>query len=408
MGRRFVGALLLVTGCSFDLPGVGEGVDEGDATDEWIEDDCILSLGNEAWLGGSEPREVAASAYGGVYPHDDGFWVVLTREGSPTLFALDTRGKIVGEPVTLGAEWEDARVWPGPDAALITSCRDEPTAFFVDQAGNAISTPTAIGDGSACLDEISVAWTTSGNALAAWVGHASVCESSCAAVASLSTDVPPTLYALHPLDGFTIGRDTTSIAAGPRTAVAATITEGGAGAIFPTLIITALDLDGLPRAEPLYVPLNPSSEAAQPEGWLEDDRHPQRAHAMPDGEDGFFVYVGGYGPSLGRIHIGPNGEVRAPFDELPPLGDSTIVDAFDAGLAGLTATDGVGVAWGRAWASGDGSVLVSLGEGGHIANVSMQEHRHVFHVATHGGRTWVLFADLYTASTPALAELRCG
>jgi hypothetical protein len=175
---------------------------------------------------------------------------------------------------------------------------------------------------------------------------------------------------------------TVSVAAGPNGALAAMLRfERVASVAMVDLATVALDHDGTPRSEPRVQPLAPDGD---------DSLTFREARAVADGEDGFFVFVGGWGGSVGRLHLDRDGNVLEPLTALPPVEYGGVSQEFLHFDRVVPRPDG---ALAIHWAAQGGAVHPMLStfdpDGNFVDHVVFPLAGEVS-VATDGTRTWAL------------------
>lgn len=310
-------------------------------------------------------------------------------------FELTADGDVVGPLEPIDATWAGARWWPGEAGVVATHCNDGvPGWTFVDTDGHAEAPSVHPQQPTLCLTTPSAAWASGGEALIAWLDFASECELgiSCVRLTRAGTRGHEAIVDLFD-GGSSSWNPSVSVAAGPESALVAMLRVDA-----PAQIVTQMiDLHGNPTAPTLAIEPAPSPESI-------DEIPRMDARAVPDGEGGFYVYLGGYGFSMGRVRLGPSGEVSEPLTALPPLLEPRVWDVFNSNLDAVHPRPGGWLAVGDAASGGSVRTLLSaLDSRGEFVGHVLFDWSYDIAVASSGDRLFALGVN----SGVELFELGC-
>jgi hypothetical protein len=320
-----------------------------------------------------------------------GYAVQLGLDGQPVAgaFALD---------LSLDSS---ARWWAGSTGLLLTHCTDLVVGWLViGPEGEIIATPAAPSGFVGCTSAPVAAWTEQGRILAAWVNRglpdpeASQCpEGACVVIATIDGETIGTVRPLwHPRS---VGGPNPSVALAiaSETAVVAQLrwldTHGT-----NEIVAAVIDIDGNPLGTESTVPI-PSDD---------DDVRFLDLAAVADADGGFSIYLGGLGPSIGRMRLDALGGVVEPLAELPLFHEVGVYGVYASRFGTVAWRDGA-IAYGTA--ADDGLVtglLTGLDPAGNAAGHVVLTGTEMA-VATLDDRAWV-FHDYYGGGL-RIRELGC-
>ncbi len=259
-------------------------------------------------------------------------------------------GKVLHPPELVDAAWAGGRWWPGDAAVLVSHCSDRvPGWTFVDSMAQPLAPSSGPPGQSGCDRPPSVAWVSDTDALVAWFDTETGCDGGarCVRVTRVSPQEQGTVVDLFSAGGSSWG-PSISVAAGPTSALVAMLRVGTE----MELVTQPIGLDGAATAPVSVLVPPPSPESI-------DSLDTMEARVVSDGGEGFYVYLGGWGFSMGRTHLGANGEVLEPLTALPPITDLTVWGVYNTDLDGVYPRPGGWVAVGRATSGGSVQTLLS-------------------------------------------------
>lgn len=296
---------------------------------------------------------------------------------------LDLDGNATSPAVPVEDWWSNARPWQGPELALLTACTDSgPRWGFVDLVGMPASAPMTPEAPAACSEPLSVAWLGPEDALVTWVDEQRTCEDESGCVMLAHVKPSGTVLERGLLWAGVDGR-------GPRASVAAGLDGGLVTFVrwrdqFNTdvdLVAARVDATGALVDAPVLVPLPQAEEFEF-----------RNARAVAD-DDGFLVFLGGYGDSIGRLRIGSDGTIVEPLDALPAV--ETSIAGYGA-ISSVLATDFDGLeprpwgllAFGEANTEEGGvqKMLLALDHDGHALGEPILFGAESYSIATDGTR----------------------
>ena len=351
----------------------GSGTTEGSAADDdsatdgnatSIDDACLEAGGHFGILwsrsvGGQFDLQHLRRLSPGLVASADGLWISLVnadgdvrvRQGYSAQASLDGA---LSQPATLvDSEWLGGRRWPGESSVLVTYCQDRiPRWLFVDPIGQALTPVMTPAGEPACISDPGATWTSPDDVLITWVETGPDCKlasSPCARVASASTDGIGDVYELFDAGDYGFG-PSTAIAAGPESGLVVMVRRDQPSD--PVQLVThRVTLSGEPLAEATFRELPPSPA---PEDLVFFDARP-----IPDEGTGFFVYVGGWGYSMGRVHLGARGQIIEALTQLPLITEIIVYGVYDSTLDGVFPRPGGFVAVGGAAQGGSVHTLLT-------------------------------------------------
>lgn len=308
----------------------------------------------------------------------------LTLRGYRMRLSFD--GELEAPPEPIDGSWAGGRWWPGQSMVLVTHCTDDvPGWTFIDQAGHAVGPAAHPEQESGCFAPPSASWLSDTEALIGWFDPEVGCDDGarCVRVTRASPEghnaVNELFYA-----GTLSGRPSVSIATGPNSALVAMLRVGTANELVAQLI----DLEGNPTA-PTFVEIPSASSEPM------DETVRMQARVVPDSEDGFYVYLGGWGFSMGRMRFDPSGSVLEPLEELPLIIDPVVSSVYNSGFDGVHPRPGGWVVVGDAVSGGSVRTMFSAlsPEGNFVGHVVLPS-RFSTVTATDGNRLFALGAGI--------------
>ena len=310
-------------------------------------------------------------------------------------FELTADGDVVGPLQPIDATWVGARWWPGEEGVVATHSNDGvPGWTFVDADGHAEAPSVYPQQPTQCFAVPSAAWVSEDEALIAWFDLASECEHGirCVRVTRAGAGGHEAIVDLFD-GGSSTWSPSVSVAAGPDSALVAMLRVDA-----PAQIVTQLiDLHGNPTAPTLAIEPPPSPESI-------DEIPRMDARAVPDGEGGFYVYLGGYGFSMGRMRLDPSGELSEPLQALPLILEPRVWDVFNSNLDAVHPRPGGWLAVGDAVSGGSVRTLLSaLDSRGEFVGHVLLDWSYDIAVASDGDRLFALGVN----SGAELFELGC-
>ena len=402
-----------VDGLAEDTEPGSEGGESGSAadTEPGTSDEACAAAGGQFGIVAShslhralselEPRgELSAP---GLAVGPEGLWasflVAEDRDDPEPLgygMPLDFEGAALESPRRVEGAWAGGRWFPGTTAVLVTHCNDRvPGWTFVDAVGESLS-PSSVPPGDpGCFLPPRAAWVSDSSALVAWLDPTGGCDdgSSCVRVGGASPQADGAVFELFDAGDPGSG-PSVSVAAGPGSAMVAMVRIDRQLEI----VTQPLELDGSPIAQPTATPLPPSAEPGDPLASLD-----ARVVAEPDGS--FTVYVGGWGFSMGRMRVGPAGEILEPLTALPPIVETRVWSVYNYDLDGVFARPGGWSAVGGAASGGQVLTLVSAlsPAGDLVGEVLLPQYARGVAIASDGARLWALSVSV----SSFLYELGC-
>ncbi|MGH1345326.1 MAG: hypothetical protein ACRBN8_27435 [Nannocystales bacterium] len=353
-------SLVLAASCSdADLEGSGgptEDVEDEAASDTESDagpsDEACVGAGGDfgilathslsGELSGAEGRLSAP----GLILGPDGLWASLVAAegtdasgpvGVEMLLAHD--GAVLQPTDLVDGRWAGGMWWPGVTGAVVSQCEDRvPGWTFVGPLGVPLSPRDDPGEASACGQPPSAAWVSESSALLAWLDTDVRCETgpSCVRVTRANSQGHGPIYDLF--DGGDSGPgNSVSVAAGAESAMVAMLRLEEQ----VELVTQPLDLEGNPTAAPTVAVLPPSPEPGESAVFLE-------ARVVAEQDGSFHVYVGGWGFSMGRMHVAADGEPLEPVTALPPVVGLNVWGVYNSELRGVYPRPGGWVAVGQA------------------------------------------------------------
>jgi len=286
------------------------------------------------------------------------------------------------QPVQSNAHpWAGGTWWPGASTVLVSHCRDDiPGWAFLDTQGEPLSESSLPPDDAECVRSPAAAWVSESAALVTWLDPHNGCDGGSTCVRVTQADLEGHGPAVDLFDAGDYGPGTTvSVAAGPSSALVVMLRVDEELEI----VTQPIGHDGAPidSATATLLPLSPEPG---------DSPTFQEARVVADQGDGFYVFVGGWGYSTGRMHIGAAGEVLEPLIALPPIVDIIVWGVYDH-LDRINPRPGGSVAIGGAVNGGFVQTMLSAisPQGDLVGHVLLPSSTAVA-TATDGERLWAL------------------
>ena len=318
----------------------------------------------------------------------DGLWVSIVGsehpdEQDPPGYGLQLGfdGTVLQPVQSNGGTWAGGVWWAGADTVLVSHCRDDvPGWTFIDTLGEPLAESNPPSEDAGCGLPPAAAWVSESAALVTWLDTQRGCDGGSACVRATRASVEGHGPVVDLFDAGDYGPGTSvSVAAGPTSALVAMLRVDQE----LELITQPVDHDGAPIGPAAATLLPPSPEPGDSPAFLE-------ARVTLDQDDGFYVYVGGWGYSTGRMHIGAGGEVLEPIVALPPIVDIIVWGVYD-NLDRIDPRPGGSVAIGGAVDGGFVQTMLSAisPEGDFVGHVVLP-FSEAAATATDGERLWAL------------------